>query len=95
MASPVTIIAVDDYYTYVDKEGVEHEIVNVPLPAQMIGPLLDYIAYEANDTLPNTGELENKSFYQKFEASCERIRREGMYNGDDLDMKARNMKGFC
>lgn len=94
VAAPVVILAVDDYYVYIDRDGVEREIEDIPLPAQMIGALLDYLAYEANDTLPTTGELENKAFYQKFEASCERIRREGMYNADDLDMKARNMKGF-
>lgn len=94
MATPPYIYKTTTGYGYLDVNAVEHEIVDVPIPPQMIGALLDYIAYEANDTLTTTGELENRAFYQKFEASCNRIEQRGMYTSDDMDMKPRNMRGF-
>lgn len=94
VAAPPFIYSTDVGFAYRDVDNVEQEITDIPIPAQMVSALLDYIAYEANDTLPNTGEVENKSFYNKFETSCQRIEQRGMFTPDDLDMKARHMKGF-
>ena len=95
VAAPPYIVKrdVDDYY-YVDVNGVEVCINDVPLPPQMVGALLDYVAYEAHDTLPNPDGLMSTA-YQKFEASCEKILAKGMFNTDDLDMESRHMKGFA
>ena len=65
----------------------------LPLPPQMIDPLLEYICYQANGMLD--AEIDTDKYYQRFEASCNRIELRGMLTSDDLDMVDRKMKGFC
>ena len=67
---------------------------SVPIPPQMAEALLEYIAYEANNTFNEAGKLESDTYYAHFEASCARIEQRGMLSSDDLDMMARNMRGF-
>ena len=64
----------------------------LPLPRQMVEPLLEYICYQANSTLD--AEIDTDKYYQRFEASCSRIEMRGMITADDLDMLSRDMKGF-
>ena len=58
MAAPPFISVSDEDFVYTDITGVERVITEVPLPPQMVGALLDYIAYEANDTLPYSLVIE-------------------------------------
>lgn len=64
----------------------------LPLPPQMLEPLLEYMCYQANSTLD--AEIDTDKYYQRFEASCSRIEMRGMTTSDDLDMMGRDMKGF-
>ena len=64
----------------------------LPLPPQMLEPLLEYMCYQANSTLD--AEIDTDKYYQRFEASCSRIEMRGMTTSDDLDMLGRNLKGF-
>lgn len=64
----------------------------LPLPPQMIEPLLEYMCYQANSTLD--AEIDTDKYYQRFEASCNRIEMRGMTTSDDLDMLGRDLKGF-
>lgn len=66
--------------------------VALPLPPQMVEPLLEYMCYQANSTLD--AEVDTDKYYQRFEASCSRIELRGMTTSDDLDMSDRQLKGF-
>ena len=64
----------------------------LPIPRQLVEPLLEYIAYQAKSSI---GTIQDTTLaYQEFEASCSRIEMRGMVTADDLDMLARDMKGF-
>lgn len=65
----------------------------LPLPPQMLEPLLEYMCYQANGTLD--AEVDTDKYYQRFEASCSRVEIRGMVTSDDLDMLDRRMNGFC
>jgi hypothetical protein len=86
VASPPYILydADTETFSYVDIEGDEQTIVDVPLPAQMIEALLHYIGYRAHGSL--TGELnaEHTTHYVRFEASCTRVEQRGMFTNDDM-----------
>lgn len=64
------------------------------IPVQMVDAILMYIGYKAHEALGGDTETEDDAFYQKFEASCNRIEQRGMFTVDDMDMLARDMKGF-
>ena len=64
----------------------------LPLPRQMVEPLMEYMCYQANGTLD--AEIDTDKYYQRFEASCSRIEMRGMITSDDLEMLGRDMKGF-
>ena len=64
----------------------------LPLPPQMLEPLMEYMCYQANSTLD--AEVDTDKYYQRFEASCSRIELRGMTTSDDLDMSDRQLKGF-
>lgn len=67
---------------------------DVEIPPQMLEALLNYISYCAQESLGGNENAEDGRYYQKFEASCDRILKSGMYTPDDLDMQARDLKGF-
>lgn len=66
----------------------------IGIPPQMVEALLQYIAYRAYSAV-TSGENEDSSLYQKFEASCDRLLKKGMVNQDDMYMSDRiRDKGF-
>lgn len=67
---------------------------DIDIPLQMLEALLHYVGYRAHGAIDGNVQAENNTHYQRFEASCNRIEQRGMITGDDLDMYARNMKGF-
>lgn len=79
-------VAAPTYYT------VDNLTEQLPLPPQMVEPLLEYIAYQANSTLD--AEIDTDKYYQRFEASCSRVEMRGMITSDDLEMLGRDLKGF-
>ena len=64
----------------------------LPLPPQMLEPLMEYMCYQANSTLD--AEVDTDKYYQRFEASCSRVEMRGMLTSDDLEMLDRRMNGF-
>ena len=80
-------VAVPELYT------VDDLAEQLPVPRQMVEPLLEYMAYQAKSSI---GTVQDTALaYQEFEASCSRIEMRGMITADDLDMLGRDMKGFC
>lgn len=61
----------------------------VDLPAQMVEALLAYMGYRANSAIDTGVQTEDSVYYQRFEASCEKLRQYGMSNGDDMYMNKR------
>lgn len=79
-------VAAPIYYTMGDLTE------QLPLPPQMIEPLLEYIAYQAKSSI---GTIQDTALaYQEFEASCSRVEMRGMITSDDLEMLGRDLKGF-
>lgn len=79
-------VATPAYYTIGDLTE------QLPLPPQMIEPLLEYIAYQAKSSI---GTVQDTALaYQEFEASCSRVEMRGMITSDDLEMLGRDLKGF-
>ena len=79
-------VATPAYYTMGDLTE------QLPLPPQMIEPLLEYIAYQAKSSI---GTIQDTALaYQEFEASCSRVEMRGMITSDDLEMLGRDLKGF-
>lgn len=69
--------------------------VEVDLPAQMIEALLSYIGYRANSAIDTGVQTEDSVYYQRFEASCEKLRQYSMFNSDDMFMNKRiALRGF-
>ena len=75
----------------IDNTMLDEEI---DLPPQMLEALLHYVGYRAHGSVDGNVQAENNTHYQRFEASCNRIEQRGMITSDDLNMYARNMKGF-
>jgi len=65
---------------------------DLPIPVQMLEPLLSYIGYKAHASIDASLQEENNSYYQRFEFQCARIEKEGMFTSDDLSMADR-LKG--
>ena len=65
----------------------------VPVPPQMLEPLLEYVAFQAYIAADDSDSGYDR-YYGRFEASCNRIEQRGMFNTDDLAMTNRHMKGF-
>lgn len=63
--------------------------VEINLPSQMIEAVLAYIGYRANSIKDTGVQTEDSVYYQRFEASCEKLRSYGMFNSDDMYMNKR------
>lgn len=66
----------------------------VPLPMQMIEALLAYLGYQGHASV-SVAENENNIHYQRFEASCAKVKELGIFTSDDLNMNLRwSNRGF-
>jgi len=89
---PVSVVGAHISIIYVarpDMYSVTNLDEEVSLPAQMIEALLSYIGYRANSAIDTGVQTEDSVYYQRFEASCEKLRQYGMSNGDDMYMNKR------
>lgn len=75
--------------------SIDDMAVEIELPAQMIEALLAYVGYRANSAIDTGVQTEDSVYYQRFEASCDKLRGYGMYNSDDMYMNKRlSTRGF-
>lgn len=98
VASPITCLYddtadINEQFYYIDEDSTK--VYTIPIPPQMVEALLEYVAYKANKTLGVNGQAEGNIYYQTFETSCQKILQLGMFSIDDLDMTARDLKGFA
>ena len=69
--------------------------LELELPVQLVDALIEYIAYKGHTAQNGSAEFENNVHYQRFEASCLRVKKEGMFTSDDVLMPNRiKIKGF-
>lgn len=69
LASPPTL-------TYVDDPSLDTTVV--PIPPQLLEPLLSYVGYRAHGALKGDIKAENNTHLMRYEASCKRIKTEGL-----------------
>lgn len=73
---------------------VNSETDNIPLPPQLLEPLLHYIGYRGNSTVTVGIKEENNSHYIRFDQSCKRIIEQGLHIADDLESYTFDQRGF-
>jgi len=56
--------------TYIDETSLTSR---VPLPSQLLEPLLHYVGYRAHGSMNGDIKAENNTHYMRYEASCKRI----------------------
>jgi len=71
---------------YLTTDDLESEI---PLPIQLIEPLMLYVAYLAYAAVDSTTQEEDAIMYTRFEKSCKDVKLLGVFTGDDLSMSER------
>jgi hypothetical protein len=60
---------------------------DLPVPPQLIEALLHYVGYRGHGSVDGNIQGENNTHYQRFEISCDRVVKEGMYTSDDMQTK--------
>lgn len=66
-----------------------YESEDIKIPAQFIEPLLHYIGYRAHGAMDGSIQAESNTHYMRFDASCKRIKTEGMFTNDNMNMDYR------
>lgn len=66
---------------------------DIDLPPQMIEALLNYIGYRGHGSLDGAINAENNTHLMRFEASCKRIVKEGMFTPDDMSTNKKFYSG--
>lgn len=74
-----------DWIQY-DADTEAHLTTEIPLPPQMTEALLHYIGYRAHGAVNGEINSENSTHYNRFEQSCERIQKLGMFTSDTVAM---------
>lgn len=90
----VSIVYVASPELLVADEDEAYLKFDIEIPPQMVEALLHYIGYRAHAAMDGNIQAENNTHYTRFEASCKRIEATGLFTSDDLNMDARDLKGF-
>jgi hypothetical protein len=69
-ALSIIYVAIPEKLTYIDETSLTQKI---PLPPQLLEPLLHYIGYRAHMSINGDIKEENNTHYIRFVASCDRI----------------------
>ena len=68
----------------------------VPLPIQLIDPLLLYMAYAGYVSMDSTTQEEDRVLLSRFEKSCKDVKVLGVFTSDDMSMSGRiGTRGFA
>jgi hypothetical protein len=73
---------------------LSHEKAVIPLPPQFNEALFHYVGYRAHGSVKGDVKSENNTHYIRFESSCERIKKEGLFNQDDMASYKFETRGF-
>jgi hypothetical protein len=80
-------VVYDEAGTYLTKE--------LQLPAQLVESLLFYIGYRAQGAMDGNIQSESNTHYMRFDKSCQKIKTEGMFTDDNMNMTRVQDKGFA
>ncbi len=84
------------YITYIALPALlEKENDVVLLPTQYLEALLNYMAFKGHSSLSANPEQDNNTYYQRFEASCARIKRDGLTTIDNMGGTKLVDRGFA
>lgn len=73
LSSPSDIV-----YDSTDSETINASLATIiPLPPQLIEPLLHYIGYRAHGSMNGDIKAENNTHYMRYEASCKKLQERG------------------
>ena len=73
-----------------------HLDIELELPPQLLEALLHYIGYRAHASVTAEIKTENNTWYQRFEASCNRARQLGLVTRESLKSHHKfNNRGFA
>jgi len=67
----------------------------VPVPPQMLYPILEYMGFMAHSAIDGTLQTENNVHYQRFEAACNDLERFGLLQEDVTPDDKFSIRGFC
>jgi hypothetical protein len=72
-----------------------HEKAIIPLPPQFYEALFHYVGFRGHGS-QKTGEaqLADNTHYKRFEASCNRVKFEGLYTEDSMESTKFEDRGF-
>lgn len=71
-----------------------NEKADIPLPPQFNEALFNYVGYRGHGSVKGDIKSENNTHYMRFEASCSRVKLEGLYNQDTLASNKFDSRGF-
>ena len=71
----VVYLAAPTYFTYIDQTSLSQKL---PIPVQLLEPLLHYIGYRAHGSMNGDIKAENNTHYMRYEASVKRIKDLGL-----------------
>lgn len=71
-----------------------NEKAEIPLPPIYQEALFHYVGYRAHGGNKGGIKDENNTHYQRFTASCNRIKTDGLYNQEDLESDKFEIRGF-
>jgi hypothetical protein len=76
------------------EDGVDDaSTINVPVPLQLMEPLLHYVGYRAHGSIDGAIDAENNTHLMRFKASCDEIIKLGVIPADSIEM-TNDRKGF-
>lgn len=80
--------------TYFTMDDLDEEL---PMPIQLVEPLLAYIGYRAFASISDNPQTDvGNVYYARFENSCEIVKQFGIYTAEDMDMKLKfRSRGFA
>lgn len=68
---------------------------DVQIPVQLVEPLLFYVGYRAHGAMDGSIQADSNTHYMRFDASCKKVKNDGMMTNDNLDMRYRvRERGF-
>lgn len=71
----ITYRIAPSFLVYIDETSLQQI---VPIPPQLLEPLLHYVGYRAYGSMDSTLKTENNTHYMRFVASCKEIERLGL-----------------
>ncbi len=90
-------VAQDEKLSIIYRTSVDFAINttdNLLLPPQLLEALLHYIGYRGNASITADVKEENNTYYMRFDASCNRVEKQGLILPDDLESYTFYNRGF-